>query len=112
MNIDVTKLVTADMKAAKAKAQLESQYVAVVQTQLDLIAKSYGYDNIKTAVTYADEPAVAKFQTDGKALRAWRSLVWNYCYEQLALVEAGSRTQPTIDEWVSELPVLAPIQYS
>lgn len=112
MNIDVSKLITVEIKTAQTKSDTQSQYVNATQMQLDSVAKSYGYDDIKTAVTYADEPAVAKFQTDGKALRAWRSMVWNYCYEQLAAVDAGTRTQPTLDAWVSELPPLAPIQYS
>jgi hypothetical protein len=33
-----------------------------VQSHLDTVARSYGYDNVFTACTYADEPAVPRFQ--------------------------------------------------
>ena len=65
-----------------------------------------GYDSIATAISYAEEPAVPKFQNDGKAFRAWRSLVWAYAYEQLAAVKAGERTQPTVEDFLLELPDL------
>jgi len=55
-----------------------------VQAHLDAAARAAGYDDIRSVVTYADEPAVPKFQADGQAFRAWRSLVWAKCYELLA----------------------------
>lgn len=75
-----------------------------VQGQLDAIARAYGYDGISSAVSYADEPAVPKFQAEGQALRAWRSLVWATCYELLAEVQAGERDEPTWEELLAELP--------
>lgn len=82
-------------------------YEHAVQSHMDAAAVSAGYDDIKTAVTYADEPAVARFQQQGAAFRAWRSLCWDYCYTQLAAVQSATRTQPTVAELVSELPALA-----
>lgn len=75
-----------------------------VQSHLDVTASKAGYDNIYTACTYAEEPAVPKFETEGKALRAWRSLVWAYCHQVLADVEGGRRPAPSIAELISELP--------
>ena len=83
------------------------RYAAVVQRVLDAAAVSAGYDDIKTAVTYADEPAVAKFQSDGRAFRAWRSLCWDYCYKTLEEVESGIRPQPSIETFIADLPALA-----
>lgn len=77
-----------------------------IQLKLDEQARQYGYDSIASAVTYAEEPAVPKFQAEGQAFRAWRSLVWAYGYEQLALVESGQRPAPTIPEFIAELPPL------
>lgn len=77
-----------------------------IQLKLDEQARRYGYDGIASAVTYADEPAVPKFQAEGQAFRAWRSLVWAYGYEQLALVESGQRPAPTIPDFIAELPPL------
>ena len=81
-------------------------YELAVQARLDAAAIAARYDSIATAISYAEEPAVPKFQNDGKAFRAWRSLVWAYAYEQLALVLAGGREQPTVDEFLAELPAL------
>ena len=86
--------------------EVAKAYELAVQARLDAAAIAARYDNIATAVSYAEEPAVPKFQRDGKAFRAWRSLVWAYAYEQLAAVKAGERTQPTIQDFLLELPEL------
>ena len=75
-NIDLSQLITAEQKQAQSLAILQSTFEVAVQGHLDSTAKAHGYDNVMTAVSYADEPAVAKFQADGKAFRAWRSKVW------------------------------------
>ena len=86
--------------------QVAATYAAAVQLHMDAAAVAAGYDDIKTAVTYAEEPAVARFQTEGAAFRAWRSLCWDYCYTQLAAVQSATRTQPTVAELIAELPAL------
>lgn len=77
---------------------------AAIQSELDKEAQILGYDNIHTAVTYATEPAVAKFQTDGKSFRKWRSNVWAYCYAILADYEAGNIPEPTVEEIIANMP--------
>lgn len=87
--------------------QLVAMYANAVQAHLDSAAKAAGYDNIASAASYATEPAVAKFQAEGQAFRAWRSLCWAYCYEQLALVENEERELPSVQDFIEELPVLS-----
>jgi hypothetical protein len=89
-----------------AEEQLIEKFRAIIQRHLDEAAVRVGYDDIKTAVTYADEPSVLKFQTEGKALRAWRSMVWAYGYEQIDAVKSGARALPTPEELIAELPPL------
>jgi len=84
--------------------QMQAALTASVQAHLDSVARGLGYDNIFTAVTYADEPAVPKFQAEGQALRAWRSQVWGRCYELLGEVLAGTRAVPSAAELIAELP--------
>lgn len=91
---------------ADIAAETQRAFVAAVQNHLDAAARQYGYDDIKSAVTYAEEPAVPKFQAEGKAFRAWRSLTWAACYAILADVLAGTRSVPTADELLAELPAL------
>jgi hypothetical protein len=106
MNIDLSQLITVDDKAAQAKDIDKRLLITSSQMYMDSTAAASGYYDIKTAVTYAEEPSVPKFQLEGQAFRAWRSLVWDYCFTQIALIEAGTRTQPTADEWIAELPTL------
>ena len=78
-----------------------------VQEHMNAAAQAAGYDDIKSAVTYADEPAVPKFQAEGQAFRAWRSLVWAKCYQLLDEVKAGVREPMSAEEVIAELPALA-----
>lgn len=75
-----------------------------LQRVMDDAARAIGYDDIKTAITYADEPAVPKFQAEGQALRAWRSQVWDACYAHPAM--AGLAPIPTPDEAEALMPEL------
>lgn len=75
----------------------------LAQAQLDSVARSMGYDSILTAVTYAEEASVPKFQIEGKRLRQWRSLVWQECYTILAEVHAGA-TMPDENAFLARLP--------
>lgn len=93
-------------EAELSQDELMSRYEVAVQGKLNSAAIAAKYDSIENAVSYAEEPAVPKFQNDGKAFRAWRSKVWAYAYEQLALVLAGEREQPTVEAFLLELPAL------
>lgn len=73
---------------------------------MDDQARALRYDDIKTAVTYADEPSVPRFQAEGLALREWRSLCWAHCYAAMAAVHLGERAIQTAEELIAELPPL------
>lgn len=83
--------------------QIIAGLTAAIQAHMDATAKGYGYDDVKSAVTYADEPAVPKFQQEGQALRAWRSLVWEAAYAELALYQDGDAI-PTREQLIEKLP--------
>lgn len=86
--------------------KIEQILVSAVQNLLDFEAQKYGYDDIKSVVTYAEEPEVEKFQLEGLAFRKWRSQVWAACYAIMGDVLAGKRAVPTVEELVKELPIL------
>ena len=100
---DQNRPVVVDPPAPTAD-QVRASLSAAVQAHMDALAQSMGYDNIFTAVTYADEPAESKFQTEGLAMRAWRSQVWASCYALMAQVEAGTHAIPTAAELIAQLP--------
>lgn len=89
-----------------AVEQIQKDLTSAVQAHMDSVAKNKGYDNILSAVTYADEPGVPAFQAEGVVFRAWRSAAWEYCYAQLAAVLKGERETPTAAELIEELPEL------
>lgn len=86
--------------------QAVTAITVAVQAHMDEQARTCGYDDIKSAVTYADEPAVPKFQAEGLVFREWRSLCWAHCYAVLDTVNAGERAIPTATELIAELPPL------
>ena len=86
--------------------QVQKAFEDAIQLHMDNTARTFGYDDIKSAVTYAEEPAVPKFQLEGRGFRAWRSMVWAYAYEQLHRVNNGEREQLTIADFILELPEL------
>jgi len=83
-----------------------ARYEYSVQTAMDSAAKQRGYDSLFTAISYAEEPAVPRFQADGQAFRRWRSLVWDYAHTELNAVMAGQKPQPDLDSFLADLPVL------
>jgi hypothetical protein len=80
------------------EAQLREQFIQAAQTALNMVARAWGYDNIFTACTYADEPAVPQFQAEGQALRRYRSEFWAAAY---GLVRGPD---DTIDTLLAQLP--------
>lgn len=74
-----------------------------VQNLLDDKAKSMGYDSIITAISYADEPSVPKFQKEGLAFRKWRSLVWDKANTIMKAKKFPGKY--TLEQFLSELPV-------
>ncbi|HSN39086.1 MAG TPA: hypothetical protein VLT92_02725 [Burkholderiales bacterium] len=106
--VEITDAEAEQIRAAAAQTaeQIIAGIASMVQQHMDAAAKARGYDDIKSAVTYADEPSVPKFQLEGRAFRSWRSLVWDRCYTLLAEVNAGTRQPMTADQVIAELPAL------
>lgn len=86
--------------------EIKAEFELATQNFMDGKAKAAGYDSLLTAISYAEEPAVPKFQAEGKAFRAWRSVVWAHANEQLAMVLSGATAQPTIEAFLQGLPPL------
>ncbi len=70
--------------------QLKEYQKAMVTNYLNSTAKQYGYDNIVVAISYADEPAVPKFQAEGLAFRRWRSEVWATVHQYFDELDTGA----------------------
>lgn len=89
-----------------------------IQNSLDAIAKTQGYDDIKSACAYAStmpwvpdtDPNFAmceKFRRQGNYAQNRMSLTWAMCYAYLATVQAGTNPMPTPAEAVAMMPVFS-----
>lgn len=87
-----------DVKADKLKS-----FELAIKSHLDDEAKAKGYESILSVCTYAGY--TNPYQLEGQSFIQWRGLVWEYYYTELAKIEAGSRTEPSIEEFILELPV-------
>lgn len=83
--------------------EIKQGLINQVQAHLDNACKERGYDNGFACASYATS-SVPKFKAEAEAYILWRDKVWSYCYEQLALFEAGEREIPT--DIIAELPEL------
>jgi hypothetical protein len=96
--------------AAPTLSPRESDYGRAVQAMLDAKAQERNYDSIATAVSYRDDPN-ATYAAEGSALFDWRSAVWTYGYTQLAAVKAGTRTPPSVVDFITEVEQNCPFEW-
>lgn len=79
-----------------------------LQKYLDTAAFAFGFDDMAEAVTYAEEPAVPKYQIQGRALRAWRSKSWVAFDVLVADIKGGVVPPPAdADALVAYMPILS-----
>jgi hypothetical protein len=85
-------------------ADAAAALTADVQAWLDTTAQSNGYDSIASCISYAGD-AIAQWSADAEAAKAWRSAVWQACFQwqQNALANPPT-TFPTSAEVIAQLP--------
>lgn len=81
-------------------------YMSAVQVHMDSKAREYGYDNLISVISYANEPIVTKYQKEGQGFSEWRSLCWAHCEQVHTDVENNVRTAPSHEQLIEELPEL------
>jgi hypothetical protein len=97
--------VTPPAPVAPTAAELQAELIAAVQAHLDSVARTRGYDGILSLCTYAAS-SITQFANEGQAGVNWRDAVWAYCYQVMAAVQAATRTIPTAEQLISELPTI------
>lgn len=76
---------------------------AAVERHLNAVARSYEFKGIDDAISYVDEPSVPKFQEQGRAFRAWRSMVRAAWFG----IRDGNGVLPKEADLIAELPPFA-----
>ena len=86
-------------------APTQDDYRRAIQARIDETARVRRYDSGASCASYAAS-TVPAWAAEAQAFIAWRDAVWAYAYAELARVEAGERPQPTVDEFLAELPTI------
>ena len=81
------------------------EYKAAIIAMLDAAAQQRRYDDAVSISTYVSSTN-QQWAAEASAFIAWRDAVWAYAYVELEKVMGGQRPQPTVAEFLNELPAL------
>lgn len=103
--IDLSQLVTAEMKAEQAKAGMLARFEAAIQQHVDAAAQERGYRDGFALAGYVAS-GVAQWAAEAQAFVVWRDAVWLHAHAELAKVTAGERAAPSVEDFIGELPAI------
>ena len=83
---------------APTQAQIIASYESAAQTNLDSVARSWGYSSLAIATSYVNS-SNAQWKAEAEALIAWRDAYWTEAYT----IEAGT-LPATAQGFVALLP--------
>jgi hypothetical protein len=90
-----------DIEAARQAAI--NQFKVAIQAHIDATAQSKDYDDAKSLATYVNS-TIPQWAAEAQVFVAWRDAVWAYALAELNKVLNGQRPQPTVEEFLTELP--------
>lgn len=89
---------------AAAQAALIARYTSALDAHIDAEARKDRWDSRITCVARASYPNV--WQNRAVAFGTWMDTCYVLAYQVLAEVQAGTRTLPTIEEFLALMPVM------
>lgn len=104
--IDLSKLVTAEAKAAAQTAATRTAFQAAIQAHVDQTAQSRSYGDGNSLAGYVNS-TVQTWGAEAAAFVSWRDAVWLYAYSEMEKVMNGTRATPTVEAFIAELPAIA-----
>lgn len=78
-------------------------YEEAIQSMIDDAARSRRYKHGDAFASYFNS-TVGPWKDEATVFVAWRDNVWQYAYSELSKVQEGKRGQPTVAEFLLELP--------
>lgn len=105
--VDMTPEEIAEREAEEAAASVPrlEDYTRAIQAHLDATVREKAYRHGDACASYANSTN-PQWAAEAQAFIAWRDSVWSYAYSELDRVQRGLRTQPSIDEFLAELPMM------
>lgn len=82
-----------------------TDFESAIQGHIDAAARIRGYTSGLSLVSYLSSTNPT-WAAEAAAFLPWRDAVWAYVYQQLALVQAAQRVQPTPSAFIDELPAI------
>jgi len=83
----------------------QNDFIRAIKQQLDKKAQEKNYESEYSIASYTDSTNQL-WQQEAQAFVTWRDAVWLYAYSELALVQAGDKPVPTIEQFLEGLPDL------
>jgi len=83
-----------------------ADYEDAIQAHVDAAARSKLFRDGVTLASYVSSTNL-QWAAEAQAFVAWRDAVWAYAYQELARVQGGERTQPSVAEIIAELPLIS-----
>lgn len=77
----------------------------IIQALVDETANERQYDSGVTLASYVNS-TIPQWAAEAQAFVAWRDAVWLHALTELDKVQSGARSQPTIEDFIAELPTL------
>ncbi|KZE34090.1 hypothetical protein IMF23_04250 [Chelatococcus daeguensis] len=74
-----------------------------IQWHIDTTAQTRNYDSGVTCASYVNSTNPT-WAAEATAFTAWRDAVWAYAYAELEKVVNEERPQPTVEDFLAELP--------
>jgi collagenase-like PrtC family protease len=103
MPINYDLMITPEMKQAAALAAAVETYRKAIQSLIDGKAQEKQYDDGNSLASYVNS-TVPEWAAEAQTFVAWRDHVWAYALAELAKVQKAEREQPSVDEFLAELP--------
>ena len=91
------------MTAEELQGHKETEVSEAVQKMLDDSAVTRGYDSIISECSYAS--STGNFGKEAQITVNWRDAVWTYIFQVQGDIVSGARTEPTLNNLLTELPV-------
>lgn len=103
MPIDLSKIVTAELRQREQVEAIVAQYRAAIQSLIDQTANERQYDDGNSLASYINS-TVPEWAAESKAFVVWRDQIWTYSLGELEKVKTGQREQPSSGDFLAELP--------
>lgn len=78
-------------------------YRTAIQSLIDAKAQEKDYDSGATLASYVNS-TIPQWASEATAFVAWRDQVWAYALAELDRVQKAERDQPSVDDFLAELP--------